>query len=107
MSKAMLRLVMSDNRPGHRLRLARAHIEVAIAHINNEAQTRVPPRRGSDHWETNALRVLVQALDDIRDALTGSALTVAQPSEAEADRSSGGEGRSRGTTRPASGAWSA
>ena len=78
MSEAMLRLVMSDNRPADRLRLARAHIEVAIAHINNEAQARVPSRRGSDHSETDALRVFVQALADIRNELTASALGIAQ-----------------------------
>jgi hypothetical protein len=79
---AMLRLVMNDNRPADRLRLARAHIEIAIAHINNDAQTRVPSRRGSDHSETDELRVLVQALADIRYELTRSGLTIAQPAEA-------------------------
>ena len=68
----MFDLITNDNRPMNRLRVARAHIEVAIAHINNEAQTRVPSRRGHDHSETDALRVLVQALADIRDELAGT-----------------------------------
>ena len=69
MNHTMLRLVVNDGRSLDRLRLARAHIEVAIAHINNEAQARVPVRRGNAPLETNALRVLVQALADIRNEL--------------------------------------
>jgi hypothetical protein len=70
MNPTMLRLVVNDGRPLNRLRLARAHIEVAIAHLNNEAQARVPSCRGHASAEANALRVLVQALADIRNELT-------------------------------------
>lgn len=67
----MLQLVRND-RPLDRLSVAAAHIEAAIAHINNAAQTRVPWTTGGDHGEVDALRLLVLALSDIRAELKRS-----------------------------------
>lgn len=67
----MLQLVSND-RPLDRLSVAAAHIEAAIAHINNEAQTRVPWTTGDDQGELDALRLLVRALSDIRAELKRS-----------------------------------
>ena len=60
----------SHDAPGRRLTLARRHIETAIAHINDVAQSRIPvttdvePAPGVDE-----LRLIVRALADIREAL--------------------------------------
>lgn len=67
----MLQLVKTD-RPLDRLSVAAAHIEAAIAHINNEAQARIPWSHGGDHANVEILRLLVRALGDIRDELKGS-----------------------------------
>ena len=67
----MLQLVRSGG-PLDRLSVAAAHIETAIAHINNEAQTRVPWTSGGDHEDVDALRLLVLALNDIRAELKRS-----------------------------------
>jgi hypothetical protein len=64
----MLQLVSHDRRMD-RLRVAAAHIEAAIAHINNEAQVRVPGSTHDDPEEVTTLRLLVVALSDIRIAL--------------------------------------
>ena len=66
----MLQLVRNGQRVD-RLRVAAAHIEAAIAHINNEAQTRVPGTAAGDNRDVTALRLLVVALGDIRTALKG------------------------------------
>ena len=71
MNATLFQLVGND-RPINRLRIAAAHIEVAIAHINNEAQARIPCRHGGDHRDVEALRLLVCALADIRDELRRS-----------------------------------
>jgi hypothetical protein len=71
MNATLFQLVGND-RPINRLRIAAAHIEVAIAHINNEAQARISCRPGSDQREVDSLRLLVCALADIRSELTGS-----------------------------------
>ena len=75
---ASLQLIGTDS-PVNRLRVAAAHIEVAIAHINNEAQARVPCCRNSDHREVEPLRILVCALADIRDELRRSQCRSNQP----------------------------
>lgn len=67
----MLQLVRND-RPLDRLSVAAAHIEAAIAHINNEAQARVPWTAGGAHGEVKAFRLLVLALSDIRAELVRS-----------------------------------
>ena len=64
----MLQLVSNDGRLD-RLSIAAAHVEAAIAHINNEAQARVPWSPSDDTGEIEALRLLVHALADIRNAL--------------------------------------
>ena len=64
----MLQL-MSSGRRLDRIRVAAAHIEAAIAHINNEAQTRVPGTSEGNYGDVTALRLVVVALSDIRAAL--------------------------------------
>lgn len=63
---------MTDFSPTSRatLSLAAAHIEMAMAHINNAAQGQMPvtPNEGDDpHVEE--LRLMVRALSDVRDRL--------------------------------------
>jgi hypothetical protein len=101
MNQVMLRLVTSDNRPADRLRLARAHIEIAIAHINNDAQRRVPSRRGSDHSETDALRVLVQGARRHRERTRPQRAHHRATSGGDSNRSSNGK-RARVVTHTAS-----
>ena len=69
----MLQLVSSGRRLD-RIRVAAAHIEAAIAHINNEAQTRVPGTSEGNYGDVRALRLVVVALGDIRAALKGEGL---------------------------------
>ena len=63
----------SQDAPARRLTLARRHIETAISHINDVAQSRIPltvpvePSPGVDE-----LRLIVRALADIREALRSS-----------------------------------
>jgi hypothetical protein len=63
----------SHDAPARRLTLARRHIETAISHINDVAQSRIPltpavePTPGVDE-----LRLIVRALADIREALRSS-----------------------------------
>ena len=65
METALFQVVTHD-RPVNRLRVAIAHLEVAIAHINNEAQARTPTTRGGDRRGVDELRLLVQTLAHIR-----------------------------------------
>ena len=63
----MLHIVAKNDSPVQRIAVARRHIETAIAHINDVAQTRV-----LDEANTSAvdeLRLIVRALADIREAL--------------------------------------
>jgi hypothetical protein len=71
----MLQIVAKNDTPVHRLALARRHIETAIAHINDEAQGRVPSVEGGESSELDELRLIVRALADIREALRSSAWT--------------------------------
>jgi len=66
----MLTLVSSDTEPRFdRLRVVHAHLAAAIAHLNNEAQARVPVGT-EEHSDTlNDLQLIVQALADIVDAV--------------------------------------
>lgn len=63
----------NQDAPARRLTLARRHIETAISHINDVAQSRIPltapvePSPGVDE-----LRLIVRALADIREALRSS-----------------------------------
>ena len=75
----MLQLISHDRRLD-RLRVAAAHIEAAIAHINNEAQVRVPGTTGGDPEEVTTLRLLVVALSDIRTALKRQSPTFCESS---------------------------
>jgi hypothetical protein len=52
-----------------RLRVAHAHLVAAIAHLNNEAQARVPVVPDEDVHTVDDLQVMVRALADIVDAL--------------------------------------
>jgi hypothetical protein len=73
----MLQIVASNDSPTHRLALARRHIETAIAHINDVAQTRVPLSIVDDSAGVDELRLIVRALADIREALRASEWTPA------------------------------
>jgi hypothetical protein len=68
----MLHIVAKNDAPTHRLALARRHIETAIAHINDAAQSRVPVITPSDFGGVDELRLIVRALADIREALRTS-----------------------------------
>ena len=61
--------IVRNNHPFERLRIAAAHIELAITHINNDAQTRVGVAGDGNCDDVENLRLLVQALADIRQAL--------------------------------------
>jgi hypothetical protein len=59
--------------PARRLTLARRHIETAISHINDVAQSRVPLTYAAETAPgVDELRLIVRALADIREALRSS-----------------------------------
>jgi hypothetical protein len=65
--------VASNDAPARRLTLARRHIETAIAHINDVAQSRIPMTTQTDIAPgVDELRLIVRALADIREALRSS-----------------------------------
>ena len=64
----MLHIVAKNDAPVQRIDVARRHIETAIAHINDVAQTRVLEQAGSTSG-VDELRLIVRALADIREAL--------------------------------------
>jgi hypothetical protein len=60
----------SPDAPTRRLTLARRHIETAISHINDVAQSRIPlTADGETAPGVDELRLIVRALADIREAL--------------------------------------
>lgn len=60
----------SPDAPARRLTLARRHIESAISHINDVAQSRIPVTTAVDTAPgVDELRLIVRALADIREAL--------------------------------------
>ena len=60
----------SHDAPGRRLTLARRHIETAIAHLNDVAQSRIPLTTEVEIAPcVDELRLIVRALADIREAL--------------------------------------
>jgi hypothetical protein len=61
----------ASERSFDRLRVANAHLMAAIAHLNNEAQSRVPVLLDDDSMAAENLRVIVRALTDIVDAVDG------------------------------------
>jgi len=63
----MLHIVAKNDSPVQRVAVARRHIETAIAHINDVAQTRVLEARSTSG--VDELRLIVRALADIREAL--------------------------------------
>lgn len=63
----MLHIVAKNDSPVQRISVARRHIETAIAHINDVAQTRVLEARSTSG--VDELRLIVRALADIREAL--------------------------------------
>ena len=67
-----LHIVSKNDSPMHRLALARRHIETAIAHINDVAQSRVPVADADNCAGVDELRLIVRALADIREALRAS-----------------------------------
>ena len=64
--------------PPNRVRIATAHLQAAIAHLNNEAQRRVLNALPGNAGGADELRLIVRALCDVVDAL--------QPSRSEARR---------------------
>jgi hypothetical protein len=61
----------SPDAPARRLTLARRHIETAISHINDVAQSRIPLTAAVETAPgVDELRLIVRALADIREALT-------------------------------------
>ena len=68
-----LQIVSSNDAPARRLTLARRHIETAISHINDVAQSRIPLTAPVDIAPgVDELRLIVRALADIREALRSS-----------------------------------
>lgn len=63
----MLHIVAKNDSPVQRIAVARRHIETAIAHINDVAQTRVLEPANTS--AVDELRLIVRALADIREAL--------------------------------------
>ena len=63
----MLHIVAKNDSPVQRIAVARRHIETAIAHINDVAQTRVLEQANTS--AVDELRLIVRALADIREAL--------------------------------------
>jgi hypothetical protein len=59
----------SADAPARRLTLARRHIETAISHINDVAQSRIPTTHTDIAPGVDELRLIVRALADIREAL--------------------------------------
>jgi len=60
----------SPDAPARRLSLARRHIETAISHINDAAQSRIPlTTDGETVPGVDELLLIVRALADIREAL--------------------------------------
>jgi hypothetical protein len=68
----MLQIVAKNDSPVQRLAVARRHIETAIAHINDVAQSRVPVASLGSTAGVDELRLIVRALADIREALRSS-----------------------------------
>jgi hypothetical protein len=63
----------SQDAPARRLTLARRHIETAISHINDVAQSRIPLTPAVETAPgVDELRLIVRALADIREALRSS-----------------------------------
>jgi hypothetical protein len=68
--RPMLTLVPNDpTQRIDRLRVAHSHLVAAIAHLNNEAQARVPENADEDMSTLNHLQLIVRALTDIVDAV--------------------------------------
>jgi hypothetical protein len=68
----MLQIVAKTDAPVRRLTLARRHIETAICHINDVAQSRIPTTAADIAPGVDELRLIVRALADIHEALTSS-----------------------------------
>jgi hypothetical protein len=77
---AMLHIVAKNDAPVRRLTLARRHIETAIAHINDVAQSRIPLTASDLAPGVEELRLIVRALADIREALKSTDPAPAEPS---------------------------
>ena len=76
----MLQIVAKNDAPLGRLTLARRHIETAISHINDVAQTRIPLTVSEVPPGVDELRLIVRALADIREALMSSSEPEPEPS---------------------------
>jgi hypothetical protein len=76
----MLQIVAKNEVPVRRLTLARRHIETAISHINDVAQSRIPMTASDLAPGVDELRLIVRALADIREALKSSDPAPPEPS---------------------------
>ena len=76
----MLHIVAKNDAPVRRLTLARRHIETAIAHINDVAQSRIPLTASDLAPGVDELRLIVRALADIREALKSTDPVPPEPS---------------------------
>jgi hypothetical protein len=77
---SMLQIVAKNDAPVRPLTLARRHIETAIAHINDVAQSRMTPSTSDFVPGVDELRLIVRALADIREALKSSDAAATEPS---------------------------
>lgn len=68
-TEGVLHIVAKNDAPTQRLTLARRHIETAISHINDVAQSRIPVTTADLSPGVDELRLIVRALADIREAL--------------------------------------
>lgn len=80
---SMLQIVAKNDAPVRRLTLARRHIETAISHINDVAQSRIPTSEADLAPGVDELRLIVRALADIREALKLSDLSTSDLSAVE------------------------
>ena len=71
----------ASERSFDRLRVANAHLMAAIAHLNNEAQSRVPVLLSGDSMAAENLRLIVRALTDIVDAVGGMTAGVSRSAD--------------------------
>jgi hypothetical protein len=74
----LLKLVSASTVPIDRLAVAVAHLEAAIAHINNDTQARMPIRGNVGSADVEELRLIVCAVADIIAALQAKQAPPAQ-----------------------------
>ena len=68
----VLQVVRSEGENIDRVAVAVAHIEIAIAHLNNAAQSAISSDGPGETSRVQELRLIVRALADIRQSLSAS-----------------------------------